>query len=122
MQDLPIRTLDATIANASEQAPGSTCTGASALLPCRPGSHAAGTAALWFGGDGGEVHTVARMADFTRRLIEAHPETVVVLVSIEDPDELADEVTAGGAVAFLHKRDPRPATLRDVWANYGDAR
>jgi two-component system, NarL family, invasion response regulator UvrY len=58
----------------------------------------------------------------TRRLIQAHPQSVVVLVSIEDLDHLADEVTACGAVAFLHKRDLRPATLRDVWANHGDAR
>ena len=58
----------------------------------------------------------------TRRLVEAHPESVVVLVSIEDLDDLADEVTACGAVAFLHKHDLGPATLRDVWANYGVGR
>ena len=55
----------------------------------------------------------------TRRLTAAHPETVVVLVSLEDVEDLVDEVAACGAVAFLHKRDLRPATLRALWATYG---
>ena len=58
----------------------------------------------------------------TRRLIEAHPATVVVLVSLEDVEDLADEVAACGAVAFLHKRDLRPATLRALWTTYAGAR
>ena len=57
----------------------------------------------------------------TRRLIEAHPGSVVMLVSIEDLDDLADEVTACGAAAFIHKPDLGPATLRDVWADFGHA-
>ncbi len=55
----------------------------------------------------------------TRRLTTAHPETVVVLVSIEDVEDLAGEIVACGAVAFLHKRDLRPATLRALWATHG---
>ena len=58
----------------------------------------------------------------TRRLVEAHPRTVVVLVSIEDVEDLAGEVADSGAVAFLNKRDLRPATLRAVWATHGEAR
>ena len=57
-----------------------------------------------------------------RRLIEAHPQTVVVLVSLEDPEQLADEVAACGAATFLHKRDLRPATLRALWATHGGDR
>lgn len=56
----------------------------------------------------------------TRRLIAAHPRTVVVLVSLEDVEDLADEVAACGAVAFLHKRDLRPATLRALWTSHGE--
>ena len=55
----------------------------------------------------------------TRRLIEVHPETVVVLVSLEDIEDLATEIAASGAVAFLNKRDLRPATLRALWTTYG---
>ena len=57
----------------------------------------------------------------TRQLTDAHPETVVVLVSLEDVEDLADEVAACGAVAFLHKRDLRPATLRALWTTHGGA-
>ena len=55
----------------------------------------------------------------TRRLTAAHPGTVIVLVSLEDVEDLADEVAACGAVAFLHKRDFMPATLQDLWTTYG---
>lgn len=58
----------------------------------------------------------------TRRLIEADPATVVVLVSLEDVEDLADEVTACGAVTFLHKRELGPATLRALWTAYSGAR
>ena len=58
----------------------------------------------------------------TRRLVEAHPGTVVVLVSIEDAEDLTGEVSACGAVAFLSKRDLRPAILRALWANHGGDR
>jgi two-component system, NarL family, invasion response regulator UvrY len=58
----------------------------------------------------------------TRRLTQAHPTTVVVLVSLEDVEDLADDVAACGAVAFLHKRDLRPATLRALWRTHGGDR
>ena len=58
----------------------------------------------------------------TRRLTEAHPETVVVLVSLESAEELADEVAASTAAAFLDKRDLAPATLRALWTTHGGAR
>jgi hypothetical protein len=53
------------------------------------------------------------------RVSPAHPESIVVLVSLEELDDLADEVGACGAVAFLHKRDLRPATLRGLWTTHG---
>lgn len=58
----------------------------------------------------------------TRQLTETHPETVVVLVSLEDMEDLTNEVAACGAVAFLHKRDLRPATLRALWTSHGGHR
>lgn len=58
----------------------------------------------------------------TRRLTEAHPGTVVVLVSLDDMEHVADEVAACGAVAFLHKRDLMPATLQALWTRYGGDR
>ncbi len=57
-----------------------------------------------------------------RRLAEAHPEIVIVLVSLEDVEDLGNEVSACGAVAFLHKRDLRPATLRALWTAHGGDR
>lgn len=58
----------------------------------------------------------------TRRLTEAHPESVVVLVSVDGLEDLGDEILACGASAFLHKRDLRPAALRDLWGTYGGDR
>ena len=52
-----------------------------------------------------------------RRLRDASPESVVVLVSFEDPVEL-DAVACGcGATASLRKQDFRPDTLRALWAD-----
>lgn len=58
----------------------------------------------------------------TRRLTDAHPGTVVVLVSLEDVEGFADEVDPCGAVALLNKRDVLPATLQDLWTRYGGDR
>ncbi len=54
-----------------------------------------------------------------RRLTAAHPNSVVVLVSIEDQDGLPSSVSSCGAVGFLHKQELRPATLRALWTLYG---
>lgn len=55
----------------------------------------------------------------TRLLTAAHPDTVVVLISLE---ELADVATAAsdcGAVAFVRKQDFCPRTLRGLWNIHG---
>ena len=54
-----------------------------------------------------------------RRLTTAHPNTVVVLVSIEDQDDLPNWASSCGAAAFLPKQELRPATLRALWTLYG---
>src|SRR4051812_7298748 len=53
----------------------------------------------------------------TRRLTERHPGVIVVLVSVEDPDE--DAARAVGAVTAVHKRNLSPELLEEVWAAHG---
>lgn len=54
-----------------------------------------------------------------RRITAAHPETVVVLISIEDSDEFAEDAYASGAVALVRKQDFGPALLRRIWDAHG---
>ena len=54
-----------------------------------------------------------------RRLIESHPECVVVLVSLDALELPASAVTTCGAVAFVRKQDLRLATLRGLWLLHG---
>jgi DNA-binding NarL/FixJ family response regulator len=54
-----------------------------------------------------------------RRITAAHPETVVVLISIEDSEEFADDAHASGAAALVRKQDFGPALLRRIWEAHG---
>ena len=54
-----------------------------------------------------------------RRITAAHPETVVVLISIEDSYEFSQDVHACGAAAVLRKQDFGPAVLRGIWEAHG---
>ena len=54
-----------------------------------------------------------------RRLSEAHPRCVAVLVSLEDVEDLPALETSGGAVALLRKQDLKPPVLRGLWASHG---
>ena len=54
-----------------------------------------------------------------RRITEAHPGTVVVLISIEDSDEFAEDARACGAAALVRKQDFGPALLRSIWEAHG---
>jgi DNA-binding NarL/FixJ family response regulator len=56
-----------------------------------------------------------------RRIIDAHPEALVVLISIEDPEELPSTARDSGATALVRKQDFGPTMLRDLWARYGSA-
>ena len=52
----------------------------------------------------------------TRRLRSAGTESIVVLISFEDPDDI-DAVARGcGAVATLRKQDFCPGALQRLWA------
>jgi two-component system, NarL family, invasion response regulator UvrY len=57
-----------------------------------------------------------------RRIAAAHPETVVVLISVEDPVDIASDAEGSGAVALVRKEDFKPALLQDLWAAHGGAR
>jgi DNA-binding NarL/FixJ family response regulator len=58
----------------------------------------------------------------TRRLHDAHPEAVVVLITIEDPLNLPAAVGSCGADDLVRKQDFRPALLRRLWALHGGRR
>jgi DNA-binding NarL/FixJ family response regulator len=63
----------------------------------------------------------------SRRLLSRDPDLVVVLVSVESPDDLPAATRSCGAVAYLRKQELSAATLRDIWATHamggrGDAR
>lgn len=50
-----------------------------------------------------------------RRLSDADPDCVVVLVSLENPEGLAPAVAFSGAIPIVRKQDLRQALLRDLW-------
>jgi DNA-binding NarL/FixJ family response regulator len=54
-----------------------------------------------------------------RRLTDAHPGRVVVLVSVEDTEDLLPLVASGGAVALVPKHDLKPSLLRELSATHG---
>jgi DNA-binding NarL/FixJ family response regulator len=51
----------------------------------------------------------------TRRLRDAGSESVVVLISCEDPDDVDAVAHDCGAVATVRKQDFRPGALRRLW-------
>ena len=54
-----------------------------------------------------------------RRITEAHPGIVVVLISIEGSDGVAEDAHASGAVALVRKQEFGPALLRKIWEAHG---
>ena len=54
-----------------------------------------------------------------RRIAAAHPETVVVLISVEDPMDIPSAAETSGAVALVRKEDFKPALLVELWAAHG---
>ena len=53
----------------------------------------------------------------TRRLTARHPDLVVLLVSLEEPN--SELMQSCGAVAFLRKQQLTPRALREVWQAHG---
>ena len=56
-----------------------------------------------------------------RRLVAARPESVVVLVSTEDPSAISSAAGSCGAVELIRKEDFAPATLQRLWISHGPA-
>ena len=54
-----------------------------------------------------------------RRLSTDHPGAVIVLISIDDPFELPDEVGSCGAKAVIRKQDFGSHALRQLWDAHG---
>ena len=54
----------------------------------------------------------------TRRLVEEHPDTVVLLVSVDGADE-SERIRACGAAAFLPKQRLSRSALEDFWREHG---
>lgn len=54
-----------------------------------------------------------------RRIKEAHPEVVVVLISIEDPAHVPSGVSDSGAAALMRKQDFGSRALRGLWTAHG---
>lgn len=57
--------------------------------------------------------------DVARHLAANHPETVVVLISIEESVDVPSAAQLTGKVPFVRKRDFGPALLRGLWAAHG---
>jgi two-component system invasion response regulator UvrY len=55
----------------------------------------------------------------TRKIKAAHPNVVVVLISIEDLSNLRADAGTSGAAALVRKQDFKPSLLRDLWNSYG---
>ena len=52
------------------------------------------------------------------RIRSVHPESVVVLISIEEPPNVPMGVASCGAVTLVRKQDFGPALLRRIWGAY----
>jgi DNA-binding NarL/FixJ family response regulator len=53
--------------------------------------------------------------EVARRLTLSHPDTVVVLISIEERVDLPSALQLGGAVRLVRKQDFSPRLLRELW-------
>jgi two-component system, NarL family, invasion response regulator UvrY len=54
-----------------------------------------------------------------QRICEKHPDTVVVLISIDESPAITPAIEASGAAALVRKQEFSPAMLRRLWLTYG---
>jgi two-component system, NarL family, invasion response regulator UvrY len=54
-----------------------------------------------------------------RRIKELRPRAVVVLISLEAPEDAPATASASGAVAFVRKQDFNSKMLRGLWVAHG---
>jgi pilus assembly protein CpaE len=73
----------------------------------------------------GELHPALVLMDInmpemngieaTRRIMNDHPETIVILCSTHDPKDLPTDVSASGAIAYVSKEHLSADRLRELW-------
>jgi DNA-binding NarL/FixJ family response regulator len=56
--------------------------------------------------------------EVARRLHDSHPETLVVLISIEDPIDIPSAAQLGATVPLVRKQDFGPSLLRRLWSEH----
>ena len=56
--------------------------------------------------------------EVARRLHASHPETLVVLISIEDPMDIPSAAQLGDSVPLVRKQDFGPSLLRRLWREH----
>jgi len=56
----------------------------------------------------------------TRKITDAHPDILVILVSTYSQSDLAADARSCGARAYVHKEELAPKVLRELWASGGD--
>jgi DNA-binding NarL/FixJ family response regulator len=54
----------------------------------------------------------------TRRITDAQPSSVVILLSTYAADDLPADAKDCGAAAYVHKEDFGPTIVREVWAEH----
>jgi DNA-binding NarL/FixJ family response regulator len=54
-----------------------------------------------------------------RRLTGAHPDCVVVLVTLDEIEGLASAAASSGAAALVRKQDLKQALLHELWTVHG---
>ena len=57
----------------------------------------------------------------TRRILAAHPDTTVMLLSTYQADDLPADAATCGAAAYVHKEDFSPSVIREIWDGRGAA-
>ena len=56
----------------------------------------------------------------TKKITDAHPDTLVILVSTYAQNDLAADARSCGAGAYVHKEELAPKVLRQLWEAGGD--
>lgn len=56
----------------------------------------------------------------TRQIVEARPETAVLLLSTYREEDLPGDARTCGALGYVHKEDLGPATVRERWDHRAD--
>ena len=54
-----------------------------------------------------------------RHIARGRPEAVIVLITLDDPEELPSEAASCGAVAVARKQDFGPRMLERLWETHG---